>query len=548
MSIGLPPLSPGLPPGGALPSTGEGTASSAPSVSVPAQTANATAAAPQISVSASAPISAEAALAEAVAQARATAAAQPGGMAPLLADLAEAVRSVDLPDPIRETANQILSLGLPADQVPTADDIRTAFERTGPVTESRLAVLASASTNETADGASLTNGSLASGSANVSASALAGGDLKSLLLVLRQALSALASQADGPDAAAASSAKAPTSLPAQAFVQTPASGSAVQTAAPQGTASQMPLPASVLQGLGAPVAPDNAASVTTAATSAAVPSSLPIDTTDILAASAAPLASGDDGASAVAFSAAAPLATAAVQGAVQSGVAFSTLALLQAMGLVKSTQSADRGSISIDTASDSDVPDTASSSSQSLPVKGGATSAQSPARATLPDGGNSSAVSRHLLADSETALAHQKLLQIASLPDADPGAKPASTHWMFEIPLATPNGPAIAQFAIDKDGGGQADGEDKETVWRARFSVDIEPLGPVHAGIALGAEKTFVTLWADRRASLQALKDNAEALALSLNEAELNAEIAFRPVLTPKPVAVGSGHFLDRMS
>ena len=247
-----------------------------------------------------------------------------------------------------------------------------------------------------------------------------------------------------------------------------------------------------------------------------------------------------------------PLVAAAASAPTQG--AFANLALLAAMGFIKAVSLSDSGSAATDTAPApaSDSADAADASDvnggQRLPVKGGATSAQSPAKASLPAGADAASVGRHLLDDSAIALAHQKLLQIASLPQEAAAAKSQGTHWMFEVPLATPNGTAVAQFAIDKDSGQDTQGEDKETVWRARFSVDIEPLGPVHASIALGGEKTWVTLWADRRDSLQALKDGAGALTTALNAAELNAEVAFRPVLTPKPVVIGSGHFLDRLS
>ena len=40
----------------------------------------------------------------------------------------------------------------------------------------------------------------------------------------------------------------------------------------------------------------------------------------------------------------------------------------------------------------------------------------------------------------------------------------------------------VAQFEIDRDG--QARGEDEAQGWRARFSIDIEPLGPVHVHLS----------------------------------------------------------------
>ena len=57
-------------------------------------------------------------------------------------------------------------------------------------------------------------------------------------------------------------------------------------------------------------------------------------------------------------------------------------------------------------------------------------------------------------------------------------------RWNFEIPFATPQGTAMAQFEISRDGGEQ-EVEAAKRVWRARFSLDVEPAGPVHALISL---------------------------------------------------------------
>ena len=94
----------------------------------------------------------------------------------------------------------------------------------------------------------------------------------------------------------------------------------------------------------------------------------------------------------------------------------------------------------------------------------------------------------HLLADTDAAIARQTLLQVASLPDrVDTTAArvdPAAPRWNFEIPFVTPQGTAMAQFEISRDGGGN-EVEAAKRVWRARFSLDVEPAGPVHALVSL---------------------------------------------------------------
>lgn len=186
--------------------------------------------------------------------------------------------------------------------------------------------------------------------------------------------------------------------------------------------------------------------------------------------------------------------------------------------------------------------------SSALPLRDGPVTAQGAATSSLPQNGDVGTLARHLLSDSETALAHQKLLQMASLPDSDPGQRSNSAHWMFEIPLATPQGPAVAQFAIDRDGGEKEEnGGSTGPVWRVRFSVDVEPLGPVQAQLALNGENTWVTLWAERPSSLARLKAGADQLSDALaDDAALKAEIAFHPVAVAKRPA--SGRFLDHTS
>ncbi len=63
----------------------------------------------------------------------------------------------------------------------------------------------------------------------------------------------------------------------------------------------------------------------------------------------------------------------------------------------------------------------------------------------------------------------------------------AAPRWNFEIPFATPQGTAMAQFEISRDGGGN-EVEAAKRVWRARFSLDVEPAGPVHALISLSGD------------------------------------------------------------
>ncbi|MCK1623258.1 flagellar hook-length control protein FliK [Bradyrhizobium sp. 160] len=155
-----------------------------------------------------------------------------------------------------------------------------------------------------------------------------------------------------------------------------------------------------------------------------------------------------------------------------------------------------------------------------------------------------------LLDDTDAAIARQTLLQIASLPDrADASAHridPAVPQWSFEIPFATQQGTAMAQFEISRDGGNES-ADPVTRAWRARFSLNVEPAGPVHALITLSGDKTFVRMWAERPATAQQLRAGIGELNQALTRAELKpGDIVVREGTPPQPAPARAGHFLDR--
>ena len=159
---------------------------------------------------------------------------------------------------------------------------------------------------------------------------------------------------------------------------------------------------------------------------------------------------------------------------------------------------------------------------------------------------------RHLSDDTDAAIARQTLLQVASLPDRpDPTSNridQSVPRWNFEIPFATPQGTAMAQFEISRDGGGEAAAAAKRT-WQARFSLNLEPAGPVHALISLSGDKTSVRMWAERPQTAAQLRASAGELTLALSKAELSpGDIVIREGTPPQPAPAKAGHFLDRAS
>jgi len=160
------------------------------------------------------------------------------------------------------------------------------------------------------------------------------------------------------------------------------------------------------------------------------------------------------------------------------------------------------------------------------PIRGALPAAQPIAQPTIAPHAPLEATAHHLLDDTDAAIARQTLLQVASLPDridtSAPKADMNVLRWNFEIPFATPQGTAMAQFEISRDGGHE-EVEAAKRVWRARFSLDVEPAGPVHALISLSGERTSVRMWAERPATVAQLRAGATQLSQALTKAELQA-------------------------
>ena len=158
-----------------------------------------------------------------------------------------------------------------------------------------------------------------------------------------------------------------------------------------------------------------------------------------------------------------------------------------------------------------------------------------------------------LLDDTDAAIARQTLLQIASMPDLRTdssvnGPSAPKVRWNFEIPFAAPHGTAVAQFEIERDGGG-SETEASKRLWRARFSLDLEPTGPVHALISLNGERTSVRMWAKRPATAAQLRAGVGQLSEALSRAELKpGDIVIQDGAPILPQSTKAGHFLDRAS
>jgi flagellar hook-length control protein FliK len=183
------------------------------------------------------------------------------------------------------------------------------------------------------------------------------------------------------------------------------------------------------------------------------------------------------------------------------------------------------------------------------PFRGSLPSAQPVALPSIAANAAPAATIHKLLDDTDAAIARQTLLQVASLPDR-PGVSAnqidQTPRWNFEIPFATPQGTAMAQFEISRDGGGN-EVDPAHRIWQARFSLDVEPAGPVHALISFSGDRTSVRMWAERSETASQLLAGASELSQALTQADLTpGDIVIREGAPPQRAPARAGHFLDR--
>ena len=491
----------------------------------------------------------------AVSAAAQTASTQQTSLAPLFADLNVASTLPNLPPQVQQAVALVLAQQTNLDQNLTADAVKQAFESSGLFLET----------------------SLASGSAPLSNGVP---DLKAALIVLRQTLTTALSEATaatGTAVPASASAPQPGAAteetpPAGVTTSDPAATGSVSTPAAAGSTQQATatIAAAVVQAseltgqaealpaaIAAELAPEQLLSVSpsivpqagAATATASAQSATPATLADILelAAGSQSLAASTvpaDAARAAASTAALSLLQEVIQASPLAVTNPSQFASENAQGLALLPVVAG--------ARNADEAEFARTNLPPPPINGALPAAQPVAPATLSAHVPVEAALQHLLDDTEGAIARQTLLQIASLPgQADASTSridPSVQRWNFEIPFVMPQGTAMAQFEISRDGGGREASAAKAT-WRARFSLSVEPAGPVHALVSLNGDRTSVRMWAERPSTASQLRAGVSQLTQALSSADLKpGDIVIRDGAPSQPAVAAAGHFLDRAS
>ena len=433
----------------------------------------------------------------AISQAVQTAAPRQAGLSPLFANLPVIVAANGVPQQVQNAASTLLASRPPLDTTLTAGDLRQAFQKSGLFLEATLA-----------------RGTAPQGSP----------DLKAALVVFKQVLTNWLGQA------------APAAQPAA-------------TAPPSALPGSVQAPQALPQGV-----PPNSAQPVTTATLPVAPG-LPPDAADAVV----------GGEQLLARTIASTELQARVNGSAPAQAVARDLPEQATESLRAAAQVFTRDVTSALGNAETQLPDASAAkpaahqpnqpvvpkhaAEPAPPFRGAVPSPQPVAAPSLAPDTPPVSMGHQLLEQTDAALARQTLLQVASLPDrVDLGGSNQTTQprWSFEIPFATPNGTAMAQFEISRDGGNDVEAAAPTRVWRARFTLDVEPAGPVHALVSLIGDKTAVRMWAERPETAAQLRAGTDALSQALRQAELEPGDILIGEGAPPQQKARAGRFLDR--
>jgi hypothetical protein len=177
------------------------------------------------------------------------------------------------------------------------------------------------------------------------------------------------------------------------------------------------------------------------------------------------------------------------------------------------------------------------------PLRGMPPRAAQPDLQLLPETPREAARALHQQADA--AVSRVKLLQLASLPDADP-IRPAIPELRMEVPFLVGSELVMAQFQVFRDGTRKrADGK---RGWTMRFAMNFSGTGEVGAEVGLIGRSVSVALWAAERDTAERLEASLPQLGPALAALGLEAgsiRIRSAPADADPPP---SGHYLDSLT
>lgn len=183
------------------------------------------------------------------------------------------------------------------------------------------------------------------------------------------------------------------------------------------------------------------------------------------------------------------------------------------------------------------------------PRRDGALVAQPIAEPTLSAGEKPLAVVERLLLQTDAALDRITLSQYASLPPEGPRTEAqAGQRWQTELPLAFQNGVAMLPLQIEKEPPRRDVDGTSGPLWRVRFALDVEPIGPLQGVVTLQGRKVGITLWAEREETSKLLRGASPGLEAALVDARFENGTIDIHTGQPRVSQPSAGQFLDRLS
>lgn len=150
---------------------------------------------------------------------------------------------------------------------------------------------------------------------------------------------------------------------------------------------------------------------------------------------------------------------------------------------------------------------------------------------------------------TEAALDRLTLGQFASLPAGSEASQSAPLNrWFIELPMALDGRTAVLPLEIEEDHGAPTTGSVEAKLWRVRFALDAEPMGPVHAMVTMQGRVIGVSVWAERDATSRLVRDHAPDLKSALLDADFERADVEVHAGQPMRRAARAGHYLDRRS
>ena len=121
-------------------------------------------------------------------------------------------------------------------------------------------------------------------------------------------------------------------------------------------------------------------------------------------------------------------------------------------------------------------------------------------------------------------------------------------RWLTELPLAMQAGIAMMPLHVEKEPPRQGTQEVQAAIWRVRFALDVEPMGPLQGVVTLQGRQVGVSLWALREETSRLLRQAAPGLQAALLGASFEDGGVEVHLGQPRVLQPTAGQFLDRMS